>query len=84
VHVVRDKWKVKIKYAHLEESFRNDLREIYDQNTPFVFVPFGTATGWDGILFECVWAGPFNFYKYSSNAPSSGYTGEIDLRETAS
>ena len=47
-----------------------------------MFCPFGTTTSWDAILFESVWTGPFDFYEYSDNASSSGFSGKITLKET--
>lgn len=84
IHVIRDKWKAKLKLPHVTESFRDSLRDVYDQAIPFMFVPFGTHTSWDGILFECVWVGPFDFYKYTENTPDSGFSGSIEFRETPS
>jgi hypothetical protein len=81
-HIIQTKWSAKIKFNHIEESFRNSLRQIYDTLAPKVFVPFGTGTGWDGIIFEANWVGNFEFYKYSEDAVSSGYSGSLDLRET--
>ena len=84
LHVVRDKWRAKIKLSQIDTTFRNQLKNIYDQHTAFVFVPFPTATAWDEVMFECLWIGPFNFYRFSDNAANVGFSGDIDLRETAS
>ena len=81
-HVIQTKRKVKIKYKYITQTFRDNLKEIYDRLEAIVFVPFGTGTAWDGIIFEAVWAGDFNFYKYSDDAASSGFSGDIDLRES--
>jgi hypothetical protein len=81
-HLVQTKWSTKIKLQHITESFRDDLRDVYDAAAPKQFIPFGTGTGWDGILFEANWVGNFEFYKYSADAVQSGYTGSIDLKET--
>lgn len=81
-HFVAQKLDVKIKFKYIEESFRDDLEEIYNQHEPKIFVPFPTSTSWDGILFEANWYGPFEFYKYSDNAQVSGFSGQITLRET--
>lgn len=81
-HVVQEKWSVKIKYSNITQSFRDDLLEIYKDYQPKTFVPFGTGTGWDGILFECNWLNNFDFYKYSDDATESGYSGSIELKET--
>lgn len=84
IHAVRDKWKAKLKFSHVTETIRDQFRDVYDQHVPFIFVPFGTHTSWDGILFECVWVGAFNFYRFSDNAANAGFSGDIDLRETPS
>jgi len=81
-HVVQSKWSTKIKFQYITESFRDSLRTIYDTYNPFVFVPFETGTSWDSILFEANWVGNFDFYKYSDDALSSGFSGGIDLKET--
>lgn len=81
-HVVQEKWSMKIKLNNITESFRNSLRAIYDDYEPKVFVPFGTGTAWDGILFECNWVGNFEFYKYSDDATDSGFSGSMELKET--
>jgi hypothetical protein len=80
--LIQTKWAIKFKYKFISEEFRNDLQDIYEALTPKVFVPFGTGTAWDGILFEANWVGKFEFYKYSDDALVSGFSGSIDLRET--
>lgn len=81
-HVVQTKWSTKLKFDYLSETFRNSLESIYDLNEPIVFIPFGTGTAWDGVLFEANWVGNFGFYKYSDDAANSGFSGSIDLKET--
>ncbi len=81
-HVVQTKWSSKIKFQYLTESFRDSLFSIFNELSPHVFVPFGTGSSWDGILFEANWIGNFDFYKYSDDAVSSGFSGSIDLKET--
>lgn len=84
VHNVRKKWSVDLKLEYIDSTQRTNLKTIYDLLTPFMFCPFGTTTSWDGILFDSVWTGPFDFYQYSDNATSSGFSGAIRLRETPS
>lgn len=81
-HVIDKKWDIKIKFKYIDQDFRDDLRAIYDENEPKVFVPFGTTTGWDGFLFEANWVGNFDFYKFSDDAVSAGFSGQISLKET--
>lgn len=83
-HTLRRKYAVDIKLKHITTSFRNSLKTIYELQTPFMFCPFGTTTSWDTILFESIWPGNFDFYKYSEDALSSGFTGTITLKETSS
>jgi hypothetical protein len=78
-----ENWRVNISYRHITETFRNSLKTVFDLHSEFMFVPFGTATGWsDEIIFPSIWTGPFNFYRYSDNAVDSGFSGSISLRET--
>ena len=82
IHQIANKQTAQIKYKYITETFRNSLKTIYDSYTPFVFAPFGTTTSWDGIFFEAVWPGTFDFFRYSDDAPSSGFSGTINLEET--
>lgn len=79
---VQTKWSVKVKLKYISETFKDSLYSIYNQFAPKVFVPFGTGTAWDGILFEANWMGNFDFYKYADDATNAGFTGSIDLKET--
>lgn len=82
IHNIRKKWEVSIKMDYVDSTIRNNLKTIYDLRVPFMFCPFGTTTSWDGILFESVWPGNFDFYQFSDNAASSGFSGGIRLKET--
>lgn len=84
INTLKEKWSVKLSYQNIDETNRDLLKGAYDLHKEFIFVPFGTATGWDKIAFPCVWLGAFGFYKYSSDVGSAGgYTGSIDLKEVA-
>lgn len=82
LHNVSSKWETDFTLDYLNTTQRNALFEIYDSGLPFNFCPFGTATGWDGFLYETVWDGPFEFYQYSDNAAASGFSGKVSLNET--
>lgn len=84
IHTVDVKHSLQIKFQNIEQSFRDDLKEVYDLRSEFVFVGFGTSTGWDGFMFPCVWEGPFQFYEYSDDFVQAGFSGSIKLRETSS
>lgn len=82
IHGVRNKWKTTIGLDYVSSSQKTSLQTIWELQTEFVFCPFGTTTSWDGVIFEAVWDGPFEFYKYSDNASVSGFSGKIKLSET--
>lgn len=80
-HSIDTKWNEKFKFKYLSEDDRDTLKEIYDTHESMMFVRWPTTTGWDGILYEANWTGPFDFYKFSDNAEASGFTGNIVLEE---
>lgn len=80
---IKDKYKAKLKFKYITESFRDDLLEVYNTSLPFVFVPFPTTTGWPGAAYDVVWTGDFDF-NYSDNAKSQGYDGTIMIEQTPS
>lgn len=82
IHTVRRKWETKLQLNYIQQAERDSLYDLYTAYTEFNFCPFGTTTSWDGLLFECVWDGDFDFYEYSDNATSSGFSGQISLKET--
>lgn len=83
LHTVKRKTSADIRLKNITRSFRDDLKDIYESRVPLMFCPFGTTTVWDEVLFECVWPGNFEFFKYSDDAASSGFSGTISLRETS-
>ncbi len=82
IHNVRKKWDTKFSLDYVSTAQRDSLRDIYNADLEFIFCPFGTATGWDGSIYEAVWVGQFDFYEFSDNASSSGFSGKLDLMET--
>lgn len=82
INRIRNKWSTTIKFDHIELAERNELRAIYDRVDPFYFCAFGTYTAWDGIMFEANWTNDFDFYEYSDDAASAGFSGDINLKET--
>lgn len=81
---LEDKWSARVALSHVTGEVRDELRDIYDDHEEMIFVPFGTTTGWDAVIFPCVWAGEFNFYGYSDNAADAGFSGSLNLLETPS
>ena len=82
VHDIDKKFSVDIKYKFLTTAQKNQLRTIYDLETPFYFCLFPTTTSWDKVFFEANWVGPFDFETFSDNASTAGHSGSIKLRET--
>lgn len=82
IQTIQEKQSAEIKFNYISTSFRNNLKEVYDKHTEFFFVPFGTTTSWDKIIFECVWPGNFEFFRFSDNAATAGFGGTIKLSET--
>lgn len=81
VQRVQEKFRTTIRFQHVTETFRDSLRTIYDAHSELIFVAFGTTTSWDKVLYQCVWHGDWNFYEYSDDAASAGFTGTINLSE---
>jgi hypothetical protein len=82
IHTVRRKWETQLNLDYIYSDERDVLFDLYSTAQEFNYCPFGTTTSWDGLLFECVWDGPFDFYEYSDNAANSGFSGKISLKET--
>lgn len=82
IQAIASKWQVDVSLQYISESFRNSLKSVFDLHAGMIFVPFGTTTSWDGIIFPCVWLSPFDFYKFSDNAPATGFSGSMKLKET--
>lgn len=80
-HFIRYRYGAKIKLKYVATAMRDSLRTIYEDDDSRVFVAFPTSTGWDRILFNAIWVGPFDFMQYSTDADSSGFTGTINLVE---
>lgn len=83
IQFVNKVWSSQIKFDYISQTFRDNLRDVYDMDTDFFFCPFPTLTSWDEILFPCVWSGNFKFHEYSDNAASSGFSGSINLKQTS-
>ena len=82
VQHVAEKLDTKIKFSYISQTFKTNLRSVFNEKESFFFVAFGTATAWDEIFHEVNWVGNFDFFKYSDNAQNSGFSGSILLKET--
>lgn len=79
---ISEKWDSRVKLTNIEQADVFKLEEVYNRKSGMCFAPFGTSTSWNGILFDCVWEGDFEFWEYSDNAINAGFEGSIKLRET--
>jgi hypothetical protein len=77
---IQNKNKFNLNLPFITSSIHNTLKTMYENNNEMVFMPFPTATSWDGIASPVVWIGQFNF-KYSANVKAIGFTGSILLEE---
>lgn len=82
IQTLEDKWRASLSFDFLSASTRDNLKVIYDDHDEIIFVPFGTTTGWDAVIFPCVWNGSFDFYRHSDNSAEAGFSGSINLLET--
>lgn len=82
IQTLEDKWNVQLSLDFVTQTARDELKAIFDDHDEMIFVPFGTTTSWDSVIFPCVWAGGFGFFRYSDNASEAGYTGSLNLLET--
>lgn len=82
LHTIRNKWSTSISLEYVSAAQRDSLKSVWSLQDAFNFCAFGTSTGWDGQMFEAIWDGPFDFYKYTDDAAVSGFSGSISLKET--
>jgi len=79
---IKDKYQAKIGLRYISTSFYNKLLSVFEDAEPMYFVPFPTATSWDGKAYEVVWVDKFDF-KFADNAKNT-YSGNILIKETPS
>lgn len=77
---IRNKYRTVLKPEFFSQTSHDTLFSIYDDAVPLYYVPFPTATAWDGKAFPVVWPGPFDF-QYSNNFKETGYSGSILFEE---
>jgi len=82
IHTIQEKFNAMIKLTNMTKAVRDSLKSVFDRKDPFNFVPFGTSTGWDEVLRECVWPGKFDLYTFADNSIDAGYKGSIKVEET--
>lgn len=80
IYHIRDRFRGKLAWQYVTETFRDSLFAIYRTGEIVNFLTAPTATGWNGQAYECQWLDKFDF-KFSSNVQSAGYTGSIQLQQ---
>jgi len=80
--VLDRKFSANIRLDYCDTQLRNELKTVFDLHDSFIFSAFPTTTGWDEVLFPCIWVGPFKFFEFSDNSPRAGHSGDIRLLET--
>lgn len=80
--VVDRKFSASLSLDFIDTSLKNELKSVFDLHDDFIFAAFPTSTGWDEVIFPCIWRGAFEFHEVTDNALSSGFSGTIRLLET--
>ena len=80
--VIDRKFSASVTLNFVEQDTKDEIKSVFDLHDDFIFAAFPTTTGWDEVIFPCVWRGAFEFHEVTDNAASSGYSGTIRLLET--
>jgi hypothetical protein len=80
--VVDRKFGCSVSLDFVSTSLKSELKSVYDLHDDLIFCPFGTTTGWDEVIFPCVWMNGFEFHEVTDNAASAGHSGTIRFAET--
>jgi hypothetical protein len=75
------KFEADIKLVYISQASRNSLFDLWNSSGNFI-APFGTATSWDGILFQFCWDSDFNGYSFQANPAGSGHPINMKLYQT--
>lgn len=79
---IKNKFKARLVWKFLTDSFVANLRSVFDEAIAVYFVPFPTTTAWDGVAHEVLWDNDFDFAN-DENSRTQGQGGEIRLWETS-
>ena len=82
VFEVSQKFKAEMKWGFITQTFHDSLLSVFDLAEPFSFIPFPTATSWDGQAKQVIWDGDFDF-AHDTNDKAQGYGGKVRIREVA-
>ena len=86
-YFINDPFSAQIKLKYVSQTVYDNLKTLYDSKTPFVFVPFPTATNWEtnftvARIYEVNWIKAFDFEQFANNLTTLGHKGTIRLAET--
>jgi len=81
IHTIENKFAATIKLKFISESFKDELYTVWRNADDFIFCAFPTTTNWDGVAYEVVWPGKFDFLEFSDNNQNAGFKGSIMLKE---
>ncbi len=81
IHTIERKFSASIKLKWISSTFKDSLYTVWKSADDFVFMGFPTTTSWDGIGYEVVWPGRFDFFEFADNNTEAGYKGSITLKE---
>lgn len=76
------KYRAEIGLDFVSTALKNEIKAVFDLHTDFIFAAFPTTTGWDKVLFPCVWTNDFDFEEFTDNAKNAGHSGRIRIAET--
>ena len=57
VYNIAKRFQSDIKREFVEETEHDTLKDLFEENSEFVFVPFQTGTSWDKRVYEVNWVG---------------------------
>ena len=86
-YFINDPYSGSIKLKYVSQTVYDNLKTLYNLKTPFVFVPFPTATNWEenfsvARIYEVNWIKDYDFEQFTNNLTTLGHRGTIRLAET--
>jgi hypothetical protein len=81
---IAEKFKASFRLNYVPPSVTSGIRDLYNSDNSYIFVPFATTTGWDGDAWEINFVGEYNLKQAANNDTSDPYyKGSIIIAETA-
>ena len=83
-YVFGDTFEAGIKLKYQSGTSRDNFRDLYDNKSSFVFVPFPTGTSWEGKeIYECNWDGNFLLKPSKNDWKSGGFDIDFRVKDTS-